>query len=379
MLDSTIEKKRTMGYPYIVSVKNHWFRDLVFKDDNSEIDCYETSEPVERIISEEWWKAGEGQVESITDFAMDDLDKHLKVYYSFSSGIKQTKLPYYVDKCPQIIELINKNKYHIFKGMYSNSEDIEEAKQNVDPNNLPYYTDKRNINWLSSINSGIQLLQEVETEQAEYNLRDLKEILAYYNFDLEEESEYSQATDKEALAEMIEKENMYKDWRNRVRGWVILDGEGNVIEKGENSQVKPNEYGTDDWSKYINRGIIEDVEDYIPTANTSTLDDLSMNIAARSIGSTGFNYGENVCSTCNGEVVAVDDNTITIKSDEGNLIHISNISTNANMKIGDVVYVGQQIATTTEKDINVILRDKYHNTLDAQKYIDTSVLIDQFA
>ena len=49
------------------------------------------------------------------------------------------------------------------------------------------------------------------------------------------------------------------------------------------------------------------------------------------------------------------------------------------MKIGDVVYVGQQIATTTEKDINVILRDKYHNTLDAQKYIDTSVLIDQFA
>ena len=178
---------------------------------------------------------------------------------------------------------------------------------------------------------------------------------------------------------MIEKENMYKDWRNRVRGWVILDGEGNVIEKGENSQVKPNEYGTDDWSKYINRGIIEDVEDYIPTANTSTLDDLSMNIAARSIGSTGFNYGENVCSTCNGEVVAVDDNTITIKSDEGNLIHISNISTNANMKIGDVVYVGQQIATTTEKDINVILRDKYHNTLDAQKYIDTSVLIDQFA
>lgn len=24
---------------------------------------------------------------------------------------------------------------------------------------------------------------------------------------------------------------MYKDWRNRVRGWVILDGEGNVIEK----------------------------------------------------------------------------------------------------------------------------------------------------
>ena len=34
----------------------------------------------------------------------------------------------------------------------------------------------------------------------------------------------------------------------------------NVIEKGENSQVKPNEYGTDDWSKYINRGIIEDVD-----------------------------------------------------------------------------------------------------------------------
>ena len=37
MLDSTIEKERTMGYPYIVSVKNHWFRDLVFKDDNSEM------------------------------------------------------------------------------------------------------------------------------------------------------------------------------------------------------------------------------------------------------------------------------------------------------------------------------------------------------
>ena len=106
--------------------------------------------------------------------------------------------------------------------MYSNSEDIEEAKQNVDPNNLPYYTDKRNINWFSSINSGIQLLQEVETEQAEYNLRDLKEILAYYNFDLEEESEYSQATDKEALAEMIEKENMYKDWRNRLIKIILV-------------------------------------------------------------------------------------------------------------------------------------------------------------
>ena len=31
MLDSTIEKGRTMGYPYIVSVKNNWFRDLVSK------------------------------------------------------------------------------------------------------------------------------------------------------------------------------------------------------------------------------------------------------------------------------------------------------------------------------------------------------------
>ena len=37
------------------------------------------------------------------------------------------------------------------------------------------------------------------------------------------------------------------------------------------------------------------------------------------------------------------------------------------------------IGAHMEKDINVILRDKYHNTLDAQKYIDTSVLIDQFA
>ena len=43
-------------------------------------------------------------------------------------------------------------------------------------------------------------------------LRDLKEILAYYNFDLEEESEYSQATDKEALAEMIEKGQFVRDW-----------------------------------------------------------------------------------------------------------------------------------------------------------------------
>ena len=48
-------------------------------------------------------------------------------------------------------------------------------------------------------------------------------------------------------------------------------------------------------------------------------------------------------------------------------------------KVLDGIRKVGNIGAHMEKDINVILRDKYHNTLDAQKYIDTSVLIDQFA
>ena len=49
------------------------------------------------------------------------------------------------------------------------------------------------------------------------------------------------------------------------------------------------------------------------------------------------------------------------------------------MEVGNTVYVGTEVATTTDKNINVILKDKYHNTLDVEKYIDVAVLINAYA
>lgn len=362
------EDEREVYYPIIMYTTNHWYRDLVFKDTSKGIECYEYSTDL---------KVDAG----IEDEELEKYKNNLAIYFCSDSAPKQIKKPYYIDKCPKIIDLINNNKYHVFKGSYSNNLDdtdlaskTEEEKKKF-AESLPYYTEPKKIKWLTSINAGIQLLQQVETEQAEYNLRDLKEILAYYNFsiDEQEEGEYSTATNQEEIAAQKAYDEWCSNWRNRVSGYV--DTNGNVVNAIEGDE-DPEGQGYVNWGKYI---IPDDEDEGTRTANTSKLEDSSLNIAARGIGNTGFGYGESVCSTLNGKVVAVTESSITIKSDDGTLMHISNISTNSNMEVGNTVYVGTEVATTTDKNINVILKDKYHNTLDVKKYIDVAVLINAYA
>lgn len=378
------QKEIHIFYPYIKRTENHWYRDVVFyedeaSDDNNNFNCYQEGEETKMEVEEEWWK--DGGYDSIEGLKQEGIDEHLYVYYQADSGIKQIAKPYYIDKCPKIIDLINNNKYHVFKGSYNNNLDdtdlaskTEEEKKKF-AESLPYYTEPKKIKWLTSINAGIQLLQQVETEQAEYNLRDLKEILAYYNFsiDEQEEGEYSTATNQEEIAAQKAYDEWCSNWRNRVSGYV--DTNGNVVNAIEGDE-DPEGQGYVNWGKYI---IPDDEDEGTRTANTSKLEDSSLNIAARGIGNTGFGYGESVCSTLNGKVVAVTESSITIKSDDGTLMHISNISTNSNMEVGNTVYVGTEVATTTDKNINVILKDKYHNTLDVEKYIDVAVLINAYA
>ena len=362
------EDEREVYYPIIMYTTNHWYRDLVFKDTSKGIECYEYSTDL---------KVDAG----IEDEELEKYKNNLAIYFCSDSAPKQIKKPYYIDKIPRIIELINNNKYHVFKGSYSNNLDdtdlaskTEEEKKKF-AESLPYYTEPKKIKWLTSINAGIQLLQQVETEQAEYNLRDLKEILAYYNFsiDEQEEGEYSTATNQEEIAAQKAYDEWCSNWRNRVSGYV--DTNGNVVNAIEGDE-DPEGQGYVNWGKYI---IPDNEDEGTRTANTSKLEDSSLNIAARGIGNTGFGYGESVCSTLNGKVVAVTESSITIKSDDGTLMHISNISTNSNMEVGNTVYVGTEVATTTDKNINVILKDKYHNTLDVEKYIDVAVLINAYA
>lgn len=363
------EDEREVYYPIIMYTTNHWYRDLVFKDTSKGIECYEYSTDL---------KVDAG----IEDEELEKYKNNLAIYFCSDSAPKQIKKPYYIDKCPKIIDLINNNKYHVFKGSYNNNLDdtdlaskTEEEKKKF-AESLPYYTEPKKIKWLTSINAGIQLLQQVETEQAEYNLRDLKEILAYYKFSIdesEEEGEYSTATNQEEIAAQKAYDEWCSNWRNRVSGYV--DTNGNVVNAIEGDE-DPEGQGYVNWGKYI---IPDDEDEGTRTANTSKLEDSSLNIAARGIGNTGFGYGESVCSTLNGKVVAVTESSITIKSDDGTLMHISNISTNSNMEVGNTVYVGTEVATTTDKNINVILKDKYHNTLDVKKYIDVAVLINAYA
>ncbi len=358
-------KNKHVYYPYILRTENNWYRDIIFrdydgKDEDDEfisLDCYDEK----GILKVKTTIEDEGLYNAI----QGNTDK-LEVNFYSDNCIEQIKKPYYIDKIPKIIELINNNKYHVFKGSYSNEGVSSTGKFNA--NNLPYYTEPKKIKWLTSINSGIQLLQQVETEQAEYNLRDLKEILAYYNFSIDEDAseEYTKDTVSEEAQAQIAYENWCKDWRNRVSGYVKYE-DGSVTDVIEDEK---------DWGSYIDREI---EPDSIPTANINVKEDSSLNIAARGVGSTGFDYGQAVCSTLNGKVVAVTEDTITIKSDDGTLMHISNISTNSDMKVGSVVYVGTEVATTTNKDINVILKDKYHNSLDVEKYIDVAVLINAYA
>ena len=294
-------------------------------------------------------------------------------------GVVQTKRPYYIDKEPKIIHLLNNNEYHVFKGTYSsqlvkNEQAVKDMDSDADriefANNLPYYTDKRKIKFLSTIKDGIQLLEQIKTSQAQYNLRDLKEILSYYNYIIEEEDdeeeEYSSATDKAEKEAEILYEAWVKEWSNRVSGYVTPNGDDFIMHEGENVE----------WGSYVDSSTIDVAT---RTVNTNTLDDRSMTIAARTIGGTGFNEDEAVCSTINGTVVALDDNSITIKSDNGTVMNISNVDTNSEINVGDIVYVGTEVARTTNKDINVILKDKYHNALNAEEIVDINVLINQYA
>ena len=374
---------KELYYPFILRTENHWYRDVIFRDyNNTDINCYDDKGKLEVDVAfddetinkeiEEMNNPGSLSVKLIS------LDGNGEAY----GCVEQIKKPYYIDKIPKIIELINENKYHIFKGSYSDNIDDadissaseEDKKKFVE--SLPYYTEPKKIKWLTSINAGIQLLQQVETEQAEYNLRDLKEILAYYKFSIdesEEEGEYSTATNQEEIEAQKAYEEWCNNWRNRVSGYV--DTNGNVVNAIEGDE-DPEGQGYVNWGKYI---IPDDEDEGTRTANTSKLEDSSLNIAARGIGNTGFGYGESVCSTLNGKVVAVTENSITIKSDDDTLMHISNISTNSDIEVGNTVYVGTEVATTTDKNINVILKDKYHNTLDVEKYIDVAVLINAYA
>ena len=356
-----------VNFPFIARTWSHWYRDVAFMDTNSgELYSYDaSSENVRKNLD----KSG---VESIS--GCDGFE----LYYIFTNAMQQVAKPYYIDKEPKIIHLINNKTYHIFKGTYD-SRLITEDEVNAMPEGseerkefaegLPYYTDKRKIKFLATIKDGMQLLAQIKTTQAQYNLRDLKEILSYYNFEIEdeEESEYSTASAPDRAT--LEYEEWMKDWRHRVRGYITVSEGYRIHEATDPSSDL-------DYSKYITY-----YPDEIPdrTASTYTLDDRSMTIAARTVGGTGFNEDEAVCSTINGTIVAIDDSSITIKSDNGTVMNISHIATNSDLRVGDTVYIGTQVAKTTDEDINVIVKDRYHNALNAEEIVNVNVLINQYA
>lgn len=115
---------------------NHWYRDLVFKDTSKGIECYEYSTDL---------KVDAG----IEDEELEKYKNNLAIYFCSDSAPKQIKKPYYIDKCPKIIDLINNNKYHVFKGSYNNNLDdtdlaskTEEEKKKF-AESLPYYTEPK--------------------------------------------------------------------------------------------------------------------------------------------------------------------------------------------------------------------------------------------
>lgn len=382
-----------MNYPYIQRTVNHWYRDVIFvsegnnngRDDGTNINCYDVTQEKKVYLGNDSFKESKNfpsEYKLYLDFCDPDNNR-------VNGGLTQVRRPYYIDREPKIMKLIRENEYHVFKGTYNNKlvskEDVpnmSESEKKEFASNLPYYTDKRKIKFLGSIKDGIQLLESVETVRAQYNLRDLKEILAYYNYVIEEETdenqgaegEYSTATNKEENAEKIAYENWCRQWNNRVRGYVIM--------KSDNKTIKEIRQEEKNWGDYIPESYFDEINTsslQINNYNTKQNDDNSLVILARSIGGTGFSEGEDVCSTVNGKIISKSENSIIIKSDGGTVLNISNISTNDELNVGDTVYIGTQIAKTTNENIKVTLKDKYHKTLNAEEYININVLINKYA
>ncbi len=322
--DDNIEKlkrlksKFNIYTPYIKSVENHWYKDLVFLNDIV-IDTYEIEDNVSPVYEEAE--------------LLDGLDEGFGITVT-RSQIVQKGAPYYVFKEPYIMKLINEKKYTIYDGTVKD----ERPESYITP--------------VRTLLTAISMLENVQTPNAEYATRYLRELITYYGYDSTKDSEYV-ISDKETEVDLAYEEL----YNNRVRGYLNEDKTEILEEEGPDKPPRP-------------------YEDFVPDRLKVQSDENNIAVInARTAGTSGFYENEQVQAIENGEVLSIDNNNITIKLDNNIIMNISNINVNESLEIGSIVYIGDKIGSTTNKDIRIIMKDSNHKLIDASKYINTGLLI----
>lgn len=313
-----LKSKFNIYTPYIKSVENHWYKDLVFLNDIV-TDTYEIEDNVTPVYDEAE--------------LLEGLDEGFGIQVT-ADQIVQKGAPYYVFKEPYIMKLINEKKYTIYDGTVKD----ERPESYITP--------------VRTLLTAISMLENVQTTNAEYATRYLRELITYYGYDSTKDSEYV-ISDKETEVDLAYEEL----YNNRVRGYLNEDKTEILEEEGPDKPPRP-------------------YEDFVPDRLKVQSDENNIAVInARTAGTSGFYENEQVQAIENGEVLSIDNNNITIKLDNNIIMNISNINVNESLEIGSIVYIGDKIGSTTNKDIRIIMKDSNHKLIDASKYINTSLLI----
>lgn len=291
--------------PYIKSVENHWFKNLDFEG------CYEEQyyPEGEGVFTYEYVGLGE------EDDVLADIDG-LYVCETREKDYFQTREPKIEDNSNIIKAMLTRNSYYIYNGVaLSKKEQKRPYKAIIEKIN------GTNVMDTSAFQYAFAILESVHTQDAEYILRDLKELFRDMEIDVDAE-----------------------------------------IEKNEN--IEPLEWIIPDYIPVV----------WDPMFNTQ---ETSMTIRARSESNTGFKGEEKVVMPANGTVESIttdeDDGTQTIKitftgTDRKELlglsIYIRGLKIDSNISVKDTISAGTQIGTTVaKKNITIIMTNKTHSAI----------------
>lgn len=291
--------------PYIKSVKNHWFKDLDFEG------CYE----------EGYYPEGEGvfTYEYVGLGEEDDVLAEIEGLYVCETREKdyfQISEPQKEDKSNIIKNMLTSKNYNIYNGVALREGQERPYKAIIEKIN------GTNVMDTSAFQYAFAILESVHTQDAEYILRDLKELFRDMGINVDEE-----------------------------------------IEKNE--KIEPLEWIIPDYIPVV----------WDPMFNTQ---ETSMTIRARGGTNTGFMGEEKVVIPANGTIESIttdEDNggTQTIKitftgTDRSELLglslYIRGLNVDSNISVGDTISKGTQIGTTiASKNITVIMTNKNHSAI----------------
>lgn len=311
--------------PYIKKVENHWYRDLNFDG------CYE------KLENDPTTSEDDDQFTTVYEYVGlgedDDIlaGKNLYVLEMRQEDIYQVKEPEVIDNSSKIKAILlgidkdgNENanedyKFYIYNGIPLQEDEEREKKYIIQK--VGTGEDAQYIMNTKPFEYAFAILESVHTQDAEFVLRDLKELFYELGIDVEGSSE-------------------------------------------DDVEIEP--------LKWI-------IPDYIPVVwdPMSNSQETKMTINAETQGKSGFMEDFDIVMPAKGKIVKISDElnskgdvesqTVKITFTEGDVegmsLFLTGVMVNSDISVGDILDAEEEFAKTTKKDITVIMTDKNKSPL----------------